>query len=656
MKMQIVIILCFGLIFAACSTNAAPPEPTETSAPSATLAPTATPTPMPTLTPVPTETPTPTHTPLPALITTEITSMRQASLSPWDLMVYGLIKISPDMRHVAFADVRGSKVVVTMNDTVTKGYQNLGLGGIEFSPDSQHWFMVAFVSEEEIVIVTDGNKEGPIGTGLVPGLTPKYSADNQHLYYAIMQGDKAIFVVDGQAGKPYDEIASSLWLSEAGGHYAYLAREGESWMAVVNGEESTRYDEIYPNTVEFSKDGLYNLVFEARRGEDWYLVNGSEESGPYDDIDHGFLLCADGTQILFSAKTGGKYYGVVNGTPGKAYDEILYMDYDQTEMHLYYIARIGTDLFYVIDGQELGPFETWPEDTLYYNTIVFSPDAQRLAYIVREPNGYQIVLDGQASEVYEDILYHEFSAKEQHTYTARKNNQMVIVANGNVAGSYSSLFDLVRYPNFSPDSKYIWFLYEDDSGLEHLGMDGVDSAGYQDIFLSLEGPAFSPDSEHMAFAAQKEENAYVVVVDGVESPVFEGMYKTVIFSPNSQQAAFVAQEADAEDWQVYTWDIKSGEIAKIGEAYDAIKDRYYTPEGILVYVAGLYKSEPGSQFERYGYPLQEGDQWFVVVNGQAGQAYDLVYFYEEQAFEEPGRVQFLVYVDKAWAWVNQAVK
>jgi len=660
MKYLIVFLALCTLILTSCNAPASPAALTDTPLPFSTFTPSPSPTITSTFTPVPTSTPTltptPTATPLPAIMTTPIASMRRAQFSPWQLIEFGAFEVSPDGRHVAYADISGDKIVVKMNGTTSKGYADLMTGGIHFSPDSQHWFMIAFLNEDEFVVVADG-VEGPVANGRISSMSPDYSADSQHLYYGVMVDDKAVFVYDGVAGKPYDEMNGWMWISENNDHYAYLAREGETWMVVVDEVESAAFDQIEPYSAEFSKDGLDHLVYEARRGDQWYLVNGDQEIGPYDDIDHGFLLSADGQQVLFAARIGSQAYAITNGTASEAYDEILRIGYDDTELHLYYVARSGEEIFYVIDGLKYGPFLPSEQEPYYYYAVNFSSDGQRMAYLARLPEGEQIVVDGQEGALYDKILYHEFSQDGQRfTFSAAQDGQAFIYVDEDMYGPYpAGSFDW--YGQFSEDGAHVWYQYSlETDGLEYLGIDGVTSTGYEEIELpSLGGPVFSPDGNHWAYVAQKGEGAYVLVVDGNESQVFEDLFISVVFRADSQQFAFVAKEDGDDSWQVYTWSLTDGSIVEQGESYDKVKDISYSPEGVLVYVAGKYVRAPENQFERLAYPIQDGDQWFVVVNGQVREEYEIVYFFAESAFEEPGRVHYLAFDGEVWLVVNQTL-
>ena len=70
-----------------------------------------------------------------------------------------------------------------------------------------------------------------------------FSSDSKHLAYSAIDADKLFVMVDGKAGKKYDDIESGTpVLSPDGNRTAYGAMIGKKWCMVVDGKEDNQYD------------------------------------------------------------------------------------------------------------------------------------------------------------------------------------------------------------------------------------------------------------------------------------------------------------------------------------------------------------------------------------------------------------------------------
>ncbi|MGH2627204.1 MAG: hypothetical protein ACRDHY_11190, partial [Anaerolineales bacterium] len=120
-------------------------------------------------------------------------------------------------------------------------------------------------------------------------------------------------------------------------------------------------------------------------------------------------------------------------------------------------------------------------------------------------------------------------------------------------------------------------------------------------------PVFSLDSRRLAYVAEMRGQRYVIV-DGDRL----GPYPDVgvpIFSADSTELAFVVK-------------VEAGQAVVAGgealPAHEQVNDLRWSPDGRLAYAA------------------REGDEWFAVVDGEAGPGYDEVYLPAE-LFGRDGR-------------------
>jgi WD40 repeat protein len=239
---------------------------------------------------------------------------------------------------------------------------------IAFSPDGKHLAYVANDSRDvgylrgESVVILDGvpgNVYFHVGwrTNTSDGLV--FSPDSQRLAYVAVGYDKPrTLVVDGVEGKGYSSITDVTFGIDSQ-HVAYIANGN---IAVLDGSE-TAYTGITGRPIlVLSRDARRSAaVVWAEPNGQAVSVDGvpgksyAWVSTPVFSPDNKHIVCV-------AQSEDGKYFTVVDGTEGKAYDEILdrdemgpnvpnsdpsiYIVFDSdTEFH--YLARDGDTLYLV---------------------------------------------------------------------------------------------------------------------------------------------------------------------------------------------------------------------------------------------------------------------------------------------------------------------
>ena len=90
-------------------------------------------------------------------------------------------------------------------------------------------------------------KETIIGK-LVPGARAdqiQFSADGRHAAYLVKKASRLAVVMDGKESEEYDWIlASTLVLSDAGGHCAFVAQLKDGMQLIVDGKPQKLYAEV----------------------------------------------------------------------------------------------------------------------------------------------------------------------------------------------------------------------------------------------------------------------------------------------------------------------------------------------------------------------------------------------------------------------------
>jgi hypothetical protein len=146
----------------------------------------------------------------------------------------------------------------------------------------------------------------------------------------------------------------------------------------------------------FSLDSS-RVVYRAKRQGKWLVVVDGKPGKPYDEIekealsDRGWLrdevtFSSNGTRIAYRAKSGGKWFAVVDGQEGPAYDEVAPLVFSPGGQHFAYAARRKDKWVFVADGIEGGEY-----DFLTDRRIVF--DGPRQMHTVIQRGGEHLLLE-----------------------------------------------------------------------------------------------------------------------------------------------------------------------------------------------------------------------------------------------------------------------
>ena len=169
--------------------------------------------------------------------------------------------------------------------------------------------------ETKIKLVVKETSLGKPHAGMVAE-TMTVSPDCRHVAYIAKNRNRSCVVLDGTAGKEYDEIGAVLppppsrageeapfappvIFSPDGKHLAYVARQGNKSFLVLDGAEGRQYDGV--------------------RGVLGHLFLGGSHCGP---LNLAPVFSFDGKRTAYIAKRGKRYFVVVGEVEGKEYEEI----------------------------------------------------------------------------------------------------------------------------------------------------------------------------------------------------------------------------------------------------------------------------------------------------------------------------------------------
>jgi hypothetical protein len=264
-------------------------------------------------------------------------------------------EMSDDGEHIIYAGRRGEDWVVMLDDREVHVYEKAGKRPpvVRISRDGAHW-----ACESSIVIV-DGQPQ-PLRGDLSPG-----GFFGHHLAYEGWADVGYVVVIDGKPQPhkrvrlvlPDGEHMTPMFFSDDGQRMAYVAHEGDQLLVVVDGVPGPAFaavpDMVGGERLIFSRDGKHVAGVFIRPGKE-----------------HDRVV-------------------VLDGVPGKDYDNVFGVTFSPDSRRLAYHAVRGREHFVVVDGQEHGPYRE--VDTPW---LAFSPDSQHWAVGVQKEK-IHVLMDGQ---------------------------------------------------------------------------------------------------------------------------------------------------------------------------------------------------------------------------------------------------------------------
>lgn len=392
--------------------------------------------------------------------------------------------------------------------------------------------------------------------------------DARRLTYVARVGDRHAVVVDGTAGKPYDEILSkpvllpyrlpvigarvvkpSLLFSPDGNRLTYAARAGNKWMIVVDGAEGKPYDQVA--LPAFSPDGQ-RLAYVARIQGRWVMVVDGREERAYENVFEP-VFSPDGKRLAYSVVVDGKWRA--------------YLGY----------ATIAGRAGVVVDGKELEGHE-------YADSPHFSPDGTRLAYVVLVGRKWSVVVDDRPEQPYDAVLALAASPADS-------------VSNGSL--------------RFSSDSKRLAYVARSGSK-RFVVIDGHEGQGYESIADYL---TFSPDGQRLAYVAGAR-GKWFVVEGAREGRAYDEIVPYSLTFLSDGRLMYVTRMQGRWAVVIDTTEQKP---------YDGINQLTISPDGSRVFYAGGVSKRrvfvPGTLVSSFRDVI---DKWAGVVDGKEGKIYDSV--------------------------------
>ena len=417
--------------------------------------------------------------------------------------IVGVLCFSSDGKHHAYFAKRGEKWLIVVD----------GREGEEYSWVSDPWFSpdgkrVAYGYQDEdgkwFSVVGD-TVRGPFEA--VEGHT--FSADGRRVaFVAAREGRKLIVTDDGTPALAEHEVVGGavvgMQFSPSGKRFGYVAgrrtEKGESHVAVIDGVAGKEYEEICPRQewspeyprfevgsghilferderLLFSSDDSH-VVYVGRR--EWffgpvYAVVDGKEFGPFDYL-WPLRLSPDGRRLALVGWRGGKTTLVVDGVEVETADPVSKYEFSPDGTRFAYTTWARDRGRCFLDGKEVpGVHSFWflPDGRVLWGagttegdgrlildgkqypvvgSFRWSPDLKRLARAVKHGKGVRVALDGWESRTYEDVGEILFSPDGAHlVWFARRGDTWRVVIDGVEGNAYDAIVTYpARHPPIAP--------------------------------------------------------------------------------------------------------------------------------------------------------------------------------------------------------------
>lgn len=324
------------------------------------------------------------------------------------------------------------------------------------------------------------------------------------------------------------------------------------------------------------------------------------------------FVSLDAEHYAYKEKQGNKFSVVYDGKAGKQYDNVFGFDFSPNSTQFVYVAMEGKKVSVVLNNEEGKWYDqvssiiplansTGIED----NVPLFNSDG-KLTYEGAIGGTRYLVVDGKEVDNWLSWLGQMPSPDGKGFADKYKSGANLLVNyttkdGGGNSGRNSNVYLGVDFfkTSWSPNGKHFAYrAYTTDNASSIMVIDGVEGNRYG---LIDSDPIWSPDSNNVAYVATRavydaahiNDDNQVVVVNGKESNPYYLVFPDPIFSPDGKQVAFGRYKNGTQGGVSVVLN------GKEGPTYDHVSDLTFSPDGTqLAYVA------------------ESGTNIIVVVNGE----------------------------------------
>ena len=351
-----------------------------------------------------------------------------------------------------------------------------------------------------------------------------HSPDRLHRIEVVEKDDFQYLKIGATLSQPYLGVAlETIVFSEDSQRLAYAAETDAGWIIVINGVHSRPWTSI--GAVLFGPHQEFAYV--AADSGRWRVILENTLSPPFEAVMQESLTFSPcGDRLAFVVTEGDKFRVFVDGKPAPLYDAIGMLRFGPEGERLAYVARIGNQQYLALDNQLLGPFNLLADFTLGLNG--------RLGMLVRDDDGWRAVIDGQESEIFDNLGSIQFSHGGQYAYAVERDDSWFVIRNGAYSQAYSSIGQLI----FAGESLFYKASLDSDN---FVVIDGIQGPSLRQIGRLI----VSPDGLHLAYLGQPWKGTISVFHDDIVNAIPHALNGTLVLSDDYQHwACLVLDKVD----------------------------------------------------------------------------------------------------------------
>lgn len=375
------------------------------------------------------------------------------------------VRMSRDLRHIAWVEEKNEKCRVVLNGVPGKWYDDVGAYSIHFTENGNQLGFRADIGEKEVAVCN--GVQSPLFKDIEPLVLNDDTGDILLVGeiakgdYRVLLNGREIHRTDASVKKPIlARDGTAAWVEKRKDRSTGRKIEQVVTSAGTKGPE---YKTIYSPGFAPDRPELYyiGVKHDGKR----YLVRNHEELKPSMGVGYKYEITDDGVFYSYVAPFGGDVEcAVINGKIGPDYADIWdppVFNVDGTR-YIYEAKKKGSAVLVVNDREfthEYGPVKD-------IRSLTFSPNGSRWAAVFQlTKEEYVLLVDGK------EIARRQGSGRK-------------IV--------------------FSPDGSRVAWLEKQDKTWRVL-LDGEPGPGVKDIFRD-EPPQFSPDGKHLVYFHRDKRN------------------------------------------------------------------------------------------------------------------------------------------------------